>query len=439
MSAPVRELDPGLSKDEPSKYAPKKARNLYRDQRPAGAKRKGDSAFWSAAQASAGTSWKRPHQHGTAFLGDVAIAELRTKRALAADRLPDPPAAASSNFVWACRFAGVGVVAACLVGCQWQSSPSAPRLQLPHPSHHAEQPVSPDPSDSFGDRWNASLPSHARRPVAPERMTTGMVPSATVVNAAPAVYPPPPKASLPPPDGWVWRQLTVGAVGMQQEDEIAPVTISVAGAGPSATVMISDLAPGSAPEAQQPPTQQAQPPTEAQQPETLPRDAEWTVFHEPSLGTSLALPAAVLSVSDGHAHRGVGRRFKTPDGRAKVAIYAQHNMQHDTPASHLRKTFTFPRTSLDYERVTPDFFAVSGVSGGTIYYIRCNMAPAGEAFHCFELTYPAREKKAWDGIVTRMSRSLRAARSRSAEGSRGALGLARPSVAPWFLARATRP
>src|SRR5262245_38206778 len=267
----------------------------------------------------------------------------------------------------------------------------------------------------------------------------GMVPGATVVHAAPAVYPPPPKASLPPPDGWVWRQLTVGAVGMQQEDEIAPVTISVAGAGPSATVMISDLAPGSAPEAQQPPTQQAQPPTEAQQPETLPRDAEWTVFHEPSLGTSLALPAAVLSVSDGHAHRGVGRRFKTPDGRAKVAIYAQHNMQHDTPASHLRKTFTFPRTSLDYERVTPDFFAVSGVSGGTIYYIRCNMAPAGEAFHCFELTYPAREKKAWDGIVTRMSRSLRAARSRSAESWRGAFGLARPSVAPWFLARATRP
>src|SRR5262245_5012008 len=130
MSAPVRELDPGSSKDKPSNYAPKKARNPYRDQRPAGATRKGDSAFWSAAPEPAGTSWKRSHQHAMAFVGDVAIPELRTKRALAADRLPGPPAVAGSSFVSACRIAGVGVVAAVgFVGCQWQSSPSAPRLQ----------------------------------------------------------------------------------------------------------------------------------------------------------------------------------------------------------------------------------------------------------------------------------------------------------------------
>jgi hypothetical protein len=139
----------------------------------------------------------------------------------------------------------------------------------------------------------------------------------------------------------------------------------------------------------------------------LPRDARWTVFVEPSLGTRMDLPSAVFTTTDGAAYRGVGRQFKTADGRAAIAIYSQRNNQRDTPASYLRKNFSFPRTSVTYERVTRDFFAVSGVREDRIFYSRCNVSPAGDTLHCFDLQFPATERPAWDAIVTRMSRSLR--------------------------------
>jgi hypothetical protein len=154
--------------------------------------------------------------------------------------------------------------------------------------------------------------------------------------------------------------------------------------------------------------QPATPETQADSPNVaLPRDAKWAVFVEPSLGTRMDLPSAVFSTSDGAAYRGVGRQYKTADGRAAVAIYSQRNSGRDTPASYLRKNFVFPRAAVAYQRVTRDFFAVSGVTDGMIFYSRCNVSPTGATLHCFDVKYPADEKTAWDAIITRMSRSLR--------------------------------
>ena len=78
----------------------------------------------------------------------------------------------------------------------------------------------------------------------------------------------------------------------------------------------------------------------------LPRDVKWTVFSEPSLGTRMDLPSAVFSMPDGPTYKGVGRQFRTADGRAVVAIYSQRNNQRDTPASYLRKNFVVPARRL---------------------------------------------------------------------------------------------
>ena len=140
----------------------------------------------------------------------------------------------------------------------------------------------------------------------------------------------------------------------------------------------------------------------------LPRDAKWTVFVELKYGTRLDVPGAVFATPDGPANRGVGRQFKTPDGRASLAVYSQSNDARDTPASYLRKNLQSPRAGLDYQRVTPEFFAIAAVMRGSIYYSRCNFShDAGRAIHCFDLKYPVQERQSWDSIVTRMSRSLR--------------------------------
>jgi hypothetical protein len=140
----------------------------------------------------------------------------------------------------------------------------------------------------------------------------------------------------------------------------------------------------------------------------MPRDPQWAAVNDPKLGTTVDIPGAVLSTPDGHAHKQVGRRYKTPDGRAKVAIWTQRNTKHEAPASYLHRTFNIPRATVDYERFTADFAVISGIFGTKVYYIRCNFSPRSESFHCFDLAYPAREKRVWDDFVNRMSRSLRA-------------------------------
>ena len=134
---------------------------------------------------------------------------------------------------------------------------------------------------------------------------------------------------------------------------------------------------------------------------------DWTTFVEPNLGTRLELPSEVFSVHEGPAPRGTGEQYKTTDGRAVLAIYSQPNSRHEKPETYLRRNYRVPRAAIDYVRVSRSFFAVSAINEGTIYYSRCNFSrSSGGTIHCFDLKYPVGEKRMWDDIVTRMSRSL---------------------------------
>jgi hypothetical protein len=138
------------------------------------------------------------------------------------------------------------------------------------------------------------------------------------------------------------------------------------------------------------------------------QDTGWNTFVEPRMGTRVEYPADVFSISEGPSERGIGEHFRTADGRAQLSIYSLRNDARDTPVRYLRNNLNMPRDALDYRRVTPSFFAISAVSEGTIYYSRCNFSSgAGGAIHCFDLKYPAQDKRAWDAVVTRISRSLR--------------------------------
>lgn len=120
MSAPAQEPDNG-----PLNYAPKSARHAGRDQDPAGAPRRMDPAPHGGAPEP---PWKRSKQPD-AFAGDVAIAELRSRLALAPDRLQEPPRPVSPRpkLGLAGRLAGVAVVAAVgVMGYRWGAAPPAP-------------------------------------------------------------------------------------------------------------------------------------------------------------------------------------------------------------------------------------------------------------------------------------------------------------------------
>ena len=78
------------------------------------------------------------------------------------------------------------------------------------------------------------------------------------------------------------------------------------------------------------------------------------------------------------------------------------------PKDFLRANLQTPRNELEYHRVTPSFFAISNVRDGVIYYSRCNFSRGPRPLmSCIDLKYPQEQKRAWDDVVTRISRSLR--------------------------------
>jgi hypothetical protein len=142
------------------------------------------------------------------------------------------------------------------------------------------------------------------------------------------------------------------------------------------------------------------------QAQSLPGNVRWTAYTD-EFGTRVEYPDSVFSVAGGAPEGGKGRDFASANGRARLSIYVQGNPKRQTPASYLREHFRGSRASLHYDRVAPHFFAVSTNQGATILYRRCNFSGTQHTIHCIDLSYPRSEKRAWDGLVTRMSRSLR--------------------------------
>lgn len=148
--------------------------------------------------------------------------------------------------------------------------------------------------------------------------------------------------------------------------------------------------------------------TDAQVRNRQPESLDWQTFLVPEFGTTVDYPAGIFSVPDGKADKGFGQRFNSADGRSVLTVYTRENEEGDTPATYLKRNLRVGRSALDYERVTPHFFAISSERQGLIFYSRCNFSTdAGGAIHCFDLIYPRAEKRAWDAVVTRISRSLR--------------------------------
>jgi len=136
-------------------------------------------------------------------------------------------------------------------------------------------------------------------------------------------------------------------------------------------------------------------------------DANWRSYALPESGAAVEVPVTIFSKETELPEGGLGRRFATDDGRADLTVQAFPNSANDSPAMFLAKMR--PPSGIVYKRVTPNFFVVSSVRNGKIWYDRCNRSTGGGAggyMNCILINYPAADKRQWDGVVTRISRSL---------------------------------
>ena len=128
----------------------------------------------------------------------------------------------------------------------------------------------------------------------------------------------------------------------------------------------------------------------------------WQTYSIAKTGTSVDIPTSIFAEKSA-LPGGSGETFNTVDGRAVLRVQTAPNFDHDTPASFLEKQH--PPKNIQYKRVTPRFVAVSGYKEDKVYYSRCNFSR--DLIHCVIMSYPAREERDWDDIVTRISLSLR--------------------------------
>ena len=133
--------------------------------------------------------------------------------------------------------------------------------------------------------------------------------------------------------------------------------------------------------------------------------ARW-VAYEDALGTRVEYPEHIFSQRQGQ--EGGGPVYVSRDRRARLHIFSMKNPQAMSPREFMRSNFPAPRSSLTYDRVAQNFFAISTRKEGLIVYLRCNFSGSrGGTLHCVDIRYPVSEKKNWDGIVTRISWSLK--------------------------------
>jgi hypothetical protein len=138
-------------------------------------------------------------------------------------------------------------------------------------------------------------------------------------------------------------------------------------------------------------------------PSALAAPHDWTTLRHD--GATVQVPRDVFAAEAGEGDP-KGRLLATPEGRAHLHVFTVRNEHGESPAQFLARVFPRDRGRLTYERVARNFFAVSQPAGGKrILYRRCNFV--GAEIHCVDLQYPLAEKRAFDGIVTRISLSLR--------------------------------
>lgn len=102
------------------------------------------------------------------------------------------------------------------------------------------------------------------------------------------------------------------------------------------------------------------------------------------------------------------QRFSGPNKNTYFRVKGLANEENWTPAQ-IRAEYIRERGSdVVYERTKSDFLVLSGIRGDNIYYTKVALSSDNGTICVLDISYPRKKKRAFDAIVTRMSRSFTA-------------------------------
>src|SRR5215813_2832428 len=118
------------------------------------------------------------------------------------------------------------------------------------------------------------------------------------------------------------------------------------------------------------------------------RPSGWGRYRDRQLGMAFDFPSHIFSLRSAEQGR-EGVVFSTPDGRARIRVFAVDNEANDTPRRYLSRIAKADEGRFTYVRTTSRFFVASGTRDGMIFYRRCNFpASVDRRVTCFHMDYP---------------------------------------------------
>jgi hypothetical protein len=126
-------------------------------------------------------------------------------------------------------------------------------------------------------------------------------------------------------------------------------------------------------------------------------------------GFSLSYPSGAFSVLPPPASAD-GRVFVSSDGNARLLAGALPNDggMNLREYRNLLLQKSYPGAALDYAPVRDNWFVLSGVRDGIMFYERVTFTCGGRLINSWAMLYPAAERRLYDRIVEHVAKSYRA-------------------------------
>lgn len=132
---------------------------------------------------------------------------------------------------------------------------------------------------------------------------------------------------------------------------------------------------------------------------------QYKVYRNARFNYSISYPSRLL-VPQGESTNGDGQKFATKDGRAELIVFGSNNALDQTleEAFNEAKSITGNRV-VTYQTLKQDWFVVSGLEGGRIFYQKTFLR--GDVFKTMRIEYAEQLKTTYDAVTTKVSLSFK--------------------------------
>lgn len=135
---------------------------------------------------------------------------------------------------------------------------------------------------------------------------------------------------------------------------------------------------------------------------------QYRTYHNVRFDYSISYPVGIL-FPQGESVNGDGQRFLSKDGRTELLVYGSYNSLEQTLNEVLTEASErlpdHPNRVVTYKVLRGDWFVVSGIENGRIFYQKTMLR--NSTFKTFRIEYDESQKQTFNPITAFIARSFK--------------------------------